>query len=178
MLSWVVIAAAVFLSVPAFARAQSVEAHASAGPTLVDRGHSVAVGSGWSPWSRLTVTVDVERTVLATRVTRDGRGGESAFRGGSVVLGAAGVRLALFPPGRVTPYLVAGVAAGRSRPTVNGRFPVAVTNDARAIVGGGGLEAPLGRRVVVFADARVQVGGDGGETLALAPLRVGLRWRF
>jgi len=178
MLSWVVIAAAVFLSVPAFARAQSAEAHASAGPTLVDRGHSVAVGSGWSPWSRLTVTLDIERTVLATRATRDGQGGESTFRGGTVVLAAAGARLALFPPGRVTPYLVAGVAAGRSHPTVNSRFPDAITNEARAIFAGAGVEIPLGPRLGVYADARMQLGGDGGEVLALAPLRAGLRWRF
>lgn len=178
MLSWIVIAAAVFLAVPASARAQSVEVHASAGPTLVDRGHSVAVGGGWSPRPRLTVTVDVERTVLASRVTRDGRGGESAFRGGTVVLGAAGARLALFPPGRVTPYLVAGVAAGRSRPTVNSRFPDAVSNEARALFAGAGVEAPLGPRLGVFADARMQLGGDGGDVLALAPLRAGLRWRF
>ncbi len=178
MLSWIVIAAAVFLAVPASARAQSVEAHASAGPTLVDRGHSVAVGGGWSPWPRLTVIVDVERTVLASRVTRDGRGGESAFRGGAVVLGAAGARPALFPPRRGTPDLGAGGAAGPSRPTGNSRLPDAVSNEARALFAGAGVEVPLGPRLGVFADARMQVGGDGGDVLALAPLRAGLRWRF
>jgi hypothetical protein len=115
--------------------------------------------------------------VLSTRVTSDGRGG-GAFRGGSMVLAAAGMRVAVFPPHRLTPYVVAGVAAGRSKPTVNGAFPDRVTNEVRALFAGVGVQAPLGTHLVVFADARMQLGGDGGETLAVSPLRAGLRWRF
>lgn len=173
-----VVALVLLFGVPAPGRGQSVDVHGSAGPTLVDRGYSVAGGFGWSPWSRLTLTADIERTELSTRVSSDGRGGGSVFRGGTIVLGAAGVRVALFPPHRLTPYVVAGVAAGRSRPAVNPQFPSVVTNDARALFAGGGVEAPFGPHLGLFVDGRVQIGGDGGETLALAPLRAGLRWRF
>ncbi len=167
------------LSLPALARGQAFDVHAAAGPTLVDRGASVAGGIGWSPWPRVTLVLDVERTELATRVSSDGRGGGSVFRGGSIVLGAAAAQVALFPPHRrLTPYVLAGVAAGRSRPAVNRDFPTVVTNEARALVAGIGLSAPLGPRLGLFVDGRLQLGGDGGETLALAPLRAGLRWRF
>lgn len=178
MSRWTVVMFGVWMLLPAHAGAQAVDLHGSAGPTLVDRGLSVAGGGGWSPWSRVTVTVDVERTALATRFASDGRGGGSAFRGGTILLAAGGVRVALFQAHRVTPYVVAGLAAGRSRPTVNDRFPDAVTNDVRAIFAGAGVEVPLAPRLGAFADVRMQVGGDGGEVLALAPLRAGLRWRF
>ncbi len=173
-----VLAIALLLSAPALARAQAFNIQAAAGPTLVDRGYSVAGGAGWSPWSRVTLTLDAERTVLSTRVTSDGRGGGSTFRGGAMVLGAAGVRVSLFPPHRLTPYVVAGFARGRSTPTVNDTFPDRVTNTVRAVFAGGGVQAPLGPHLAIFADARMQVGTEGGETLAVAPLRAGLRWRF
>jgi hypothetical protein len=173
-----VLAIALVAGAPALARAQAFTIQAAAGPTLVDRGYSVAGGAGWAPWSRVTLTLDVERTVLSTRVTSDGRGGGSVFRGGAITLGAAGVRVALFPPHRLTPYVESGFAAGRSTPTVNDRFPDGVTNPVRAFYAGAGVQAPLGPRLAIFADARMQVGADGGETLAVAPLRAGLRWRF
>lgn len=166
------------LAAPALVHSQSFNVHGAAGPTLVDRGYSAAGGVGWSPWSRVSLTLDVERTVLSTRVTSDGRGGGSVFRGGAITLGVAGLRVALFPPHRLTPYVESGVAAGRSTPTVNDRFPDRVTNSVRAFYAGAGVQAPLGPRLAIFADARMQVGADGGETLALAPLRAGLRWRF
>ena len=131
-----VLAIALLLSAPVFARAQAFNIQAAAGPTLVDRGYSVAGGAGWSPWSRVTLTLDAERTVLSTRVTSDGRGGGSTFRGGAMVLGAAGVRVSLFPPHRLTPYVVAGFARGRSTPTVNDTFPDRVTNTVRAVFAG------------------------------------------
>ena len=166
------------LAAPARVRSQSFDLHGGAGPTLVDRGYSAAGGVGWSPWSRVTLTLDVERTVLSTRVTSDGRGGGSVFRGGAITLGAAGLRLALFPPHLLTAYVESGFAAGRSTPTINDRFPDGVTNAVRAFYAGAGVQAPLGRRLAIFADARMQVGADGNETLAVAPLRAGLRWRF
>lgn len=168
----------VFVALPAPARGQSFDLHAAAGPTLVDRGYSVAGGAAWAPWSRVSLSFDVERTQLSTRVTTDGRGGGSTFRGGTLVLGAAAMRVSLFPSHRVTPYVLAGVAAGRSRPTVNRSFPEPVTNDVRALFAGAGVQAPLGARIAVFADARIQAGGEAGETLAVLPLRAGLRWRF
>lgn len=166
------------LCLPALAHGQSLVVHGSAGPTLVDRGYSLATGLGWDPWSRLTLAVNVERTHLFSRVRGDGRGGSSAFRGGTVTLGAAELRVALWPRDRVSPYLVAGVAAGVSRPNVTPVFPSRVTNDVRAAFAGAGIHVPLRPRISVFADVRLMVGAEAGETLAVAPLRAGVSWRF
>lgn len=160
------------------AQGQSVVVHGSAGPTLVDRGVSVAGGVGVSPWSRVTLSLNVDRTHLPMRVTTDGRGGRAATRGGTMTLGAAELLLALFPPHRVTPYVIAGYALGRSKPNVNPTFPDPVTNSVYALVGGGGVQVPLGRGLAVFADARMIFGGEATEVVAVAPLRAGLRWRF
>lgn len=47
-----------------------------------------------------------------------------------------------------------------------------------SLAGGAGLQVPPPRRLSLFADARMMVGSEAGETLAVAPLRVGVRWRF
>ena len=166
------------LGLPAPAHSQSFVVHGSAGPTLVDRGYSVAGGAGWTPGSRLTVSVNLERTHLVSRERDDGRGGSAAFRGGTLTLGTAEVRVALLGRTRVTPYLLAGYGAGVSRPNVTARFPVAVTNDVRAVFGGAGLHVPLPRDLAVFADARMLLGTEANELLGVAPLRIGVSWRF
>jgi hypothetical protein len=169
---------ALVLSAPAVAHSQSAVVHASAGPTLRDRGYSLAAGAGWAPWSRVTVSVNAERTHLSSRVTSDGRGGSSGFRGGTVTVGTAQLQLALFPRDRVTPYVVAGYAAGVSRPNVNPMFPERVTNDVQAVFGGAGIHLPLRPHLGLFADVRMMLGEESNELLAVAPLRVGLCWSF
>ena len=91
------------MGVPSLADAQSVAIHASGGPTLVDRGYSLAGGVAWLPLSRLSVGVNLERTHLFTRERGDGRS-TSTFRGGTVTVGTAELQLSLFPRDRVTPY--------------------------------------------------------------------------
>ena len=71
-----------------------------------------------------------------------------------------------------------GFAAGVSRPNVNELFPDPVTNNVRAIFFGGGIHVPLKERVSLFADARMMVGAEAGELLAVAPIRAGVAWRF
>jgi opacity protein-like surface antigen len=158
---------------------QSLVLQGSAGPTLSDAGYSVAAGIGFSPTSRLTVSLDVERTHLFSTFTSDGRGGSSAFRGGTVTLAAAELRVTLRGHDRASPYVFGGLAAGVSRPNVNEHFPNRVTNAARALFYGGGIQVPLHRRISVFGDARVVVGGEGNDgVLALIPVRAGVAWRF
>ena len=166
------------LCVPTLAHSQSLVVHGSAGPTLIDRGYSLAGGAGWAPWSRVTLSVNLERTHLSSRVSGDGRGGSSTFRGGTLTLGAAELRVALFPRDRVTPYVLAGYAAGVSRPNVNRMFPVRVTNDVRAVFGGAGIQVPLRPQLSLFADARMMLGEEANELLAVVPLRAGLSWWF
>ena len=93
-------------------------------------------------------------------------------------MGAAELRVSLLGRDRITPYGLAGFAAGISRPNVNAIFPEPRTNHVRAIFFGGGIHVPLGQQLSIFADARMMVGEDAGELLAIAPLRAGLAWRF
>ena len=167
-----------FLATPGIASAQTFVLQGSAGPTLVDSGYSLAGGIGYSPTSHLTVLFDVERTHLSSRLRDDGRGGFSGFRGGTLTLGSAQLRVAPFGRNRVGPYGLVGFAAGVSRPNVNQMFPNPVTNDVRAIFFGGGIHVPLHERLSLFADGRMMIGAEAGESLAVAPIRVGVAWRF
>jgi hypothetical protein len=167
------------LSHPAAARGQSWDLRGSAGPTLTDTGHSITAGAGFSPTSRLTVSVGLERTHLVTRTSTDGRGGVSRFRGGTLLLGTAELRFAPFRTDRVGPYALVGLAAGQSRPNVNAAFPQPVTNEVRAAFAGGGLLVPLGERLTIYADVRMMVGAEGIEGIvAVAPARAGVALRF
>jgi hypothetical protein len=167
--------------VPSFGSAQplssSVSIQAAAGPTVSDKGHNVSAAVGYSPISRVTIFLDVQRTHLSSRITRHERG-LSAFRGGTMTAVSGEVRVGLWPVQRVTPYMLAGLGAGVSRPNVNATFPDPVTNDARFMFFGGGVHVPLRERLSVFGDARMLVGAEAGEMLAMAPVRVGLAWRF
>ncbi|MGE3513334.1 MAG: hypothetical protein AB7N65_31125, partial [Vicinamibacterales bacterium] len=145
-------ASLLLLACPLSAEAQSLVLQASAGPTLVDPGFSVAAGLGVAPFSRVDLLVEIERTYLATRSSSDGRGGGSSFRGGTGILATGLARVMPLGRTRIRPYGVAGFAAGYSRPTVNAQFPDPVTNDVRALVVGGGILVPFRERVHLFAD--------------------------
>jgi hypothetical protein len=164
---------------PSAAQAQTFNLHASGGPTITDGGYSVAAGAGVAATSHLTFDVNVERTHLSTQVTRDASGVISSFRGGTLTLGTAELRVSLFDSDRVGPYGVVGFAAGVSRPNVNETFPNPVRNDVRAMFFGGGIHAPLTERVSAFADVRMMIGAEGIEgVVAVAPLRAGVAVRF
>jgi hypothetical protein len=173
-----VVVSLLLLTFPSFASAQSFAVQASAGPTLFDPGYSLNAGVGFLPTSHLAVLFDVERTHLSSRSSGDGRGGFSSFRGGTLTMAAAQLRVTPFGNDRVGPYGLVGVAAGVSRPNVNEAFPDPVTNDARAFVFGGGIHVPLKERFSIFADGRMMIGSEAGELLAVAPLRAGVAWRF
>ena len=162
------------------ASAQSLVVHGSAGPTITDAGHSLAAGIGFSPNSRLTVLLGVERTHLSSRFTTDSRGHViSALRGGTITFAAAEVRATLLRRERVTPYLLGGFGVGVSRPNVNEVFTSRVTNQARVLFVGGGVQVPLRDRISVFGDVRMVFGAEGNEGIvAYAPLRAGVAWRF
>jgi hypothetical protein len=165
------------LACPGIASSQSFELHGSAGPTLVDPGYSLSAGGGFFPASFLAVLVDVERTHLVSRVRTSGNSA-SSFRGGTLTLGTAQVRVAPLGRDRVGPYGLAGLAFGVSQPNVNEMFPNRVTNDVRAVFFGGGIQVPLQRRISLFADGRMMVGAEAGELLAVAPIRAGVAWSF
>jgi hypothetical protein len=159
------------------ARAERFELVGSAGPTLIDAGYSVAAGAGLRLNAALTFVADVERTSLSTQ-TSTSPTGSSSFRGGTLVLGSAGLRVAPFDRGPIRPLAVIGLAAGVSRPNVNEIFTDRVTNGLRGIFGGGGVVVPFGPRLAVVADVRMLIGVERGDIVAVAPLRVGIRARF
>lgn len=162
----------------AVADAQTLDVRASIGPTLVDAGSSIAAEASLSPAPVLAIVGGLERTRLNSRTSIDARGGVTAFRGGATTMGTIALRLQWPRPARVQPYLLAGYAGGRTRPTVNATFPTPVTNDVRAVFAGGGIAVALGARLHATVDARMIVGDEGNELLVLIPLRAGLAWRF
>jgi hypothetical protein len=168
----------IMLASSGVASGQSFDLRGSAGPTLIDGGYSLTAGAGFSPISRVTLVGFVERTHLSSQLRSDGRGGVAGYRGGTLTLGAAEVQVALFPRDRIGPYALAGFAAGMSRPNVTATFPDPVRNDVRAMFFGGGINVPLSNRLSVFADARMMIGAEAGELLAVVPVRGGLAWRF
>ena len=169
-----------FLVSPAAANGQSFQLQAAAGPTVIDAGASVTAGIGFTAGSRLSILIDVEHTHIPSEILRDERGRVTgASRRGSLTLGAAGIRLSVFPRDRFGPYGLAGFAAGVSRPNVNEHFPAPVTNEARLVFFGGGLHVPIGEHASVFADARFQFGVEGHDgIIGVVPIRAGVSWKF
>ena len=163
---------------PGMVRAQSLELFGSAGPTVHDVGHSVAAGAGFSPHRLLTLVFTVDRTHVESRTTRY-PDGFSSFRGGTLYLGAAELRVAPFGRDRIRPYGLAGLAAGISRPNVNATFRDRVTNHVAGIFFGGGIHIPVTAQFSLFADGRLLVGGEGRDGMvAVLPIRAGASWRF
>ena len=171
------LAALLWLACPGLVNGQGLELYGSAGPTLVDRGYSLAGGVGLYPTSRFGVVVDVERTHLLSRTTST-PDSFSRFRGGTLTLASAQLRVVPLGRDRVGPYLLGGFAAGQSRPNVNDAFPNPVTNHVRAVFFGGGLHVPVQEHFSLFVDGRMMLGDEAGELLAVAPLRAGIALRF
>ena len=168
---------------PANAQTPSVSVHAGGGLTVVDTGHNLSAGLAFSPVSRVTLMLDAERAHLNSRVTAsDTPRGEqvtSLFRGGTLTAVTGSIRVSLFPEGRVTPYVLAGLGRGVSRPNVNEHFPTPVINEAVFGMAGAGLSVPVGDRLSAFADARAMLGTEGIEGMIVVwPVRVGVSWRF
>ena len=174
------------LGVAARAEAQtpSVSVQAGGGLTLFDTGHNFSAGIAFSPLSRVTLMVEANRAHLNSRVTHThepgGRlVGTSAFRGGTMTAVTGTLRLSLFEEGHWTPYVLAGVGKGISRPNVNEQFPTPVTNDVEFALAGGGVSIPLREHLSLFGDARFMLGSSENNGLvAVAPVRVGVSWRF
>ena len=176
----------IVFSAPAAATAQpfspSFSVQAAAGPTVVNSGHTVSAAAGFSPWSRVTFLVDVQRTQIESRITprpTNSRNPYIEFRGGTVTAVSGEVRVALFPPDRITPYVLAGFGRGESRPTVNEHFPEAVRNDVAFLLFGAGVQVPVRNHLSVFGDFRMLAGPEGYDSMiVMYPVRVGMALRF
>ena len=167
-----------FVVSPGVARGQSFLLDGAVGPTINDAGYSIATGIGFTPVSRIAVSAGLERTHLSSELQTDRRGGMHGFRGGTLTLASAQLRISLLRRDRIGPYGVVGYSAGVSRPTVNELFPDAVTNHVHAMFFGGGIHIPLRERISLFGDARMTIGSEAGELLAVLPMRAGIAWSF
>lgn len=150
-----------------------------AGPLLNSGGgHTLSAAFGFSPISRVDLVVNVERDHLPFQ--RDTfSDGFSITRGGTLTWVSAEVRASVFAPHRVSPYGLAGIGGGVSRPTVNDAFPDPVENDLRVAYFGGGVRVPIRNGLSVFGDARAMLALEGGDgIMGVLPVRAGVAWRF
>jgi hypothetical protein len=150
-----------------------------AGPLLNSGGgHTVSAAFGFSPISRVDLVVNVERDHLPFR--RDTfSDGFSVTRGGTLTFVSGEVRASVFPPHRVSPYGLAGIGGGVSRPTVNAAFPDPVENALQVVYFGGGVRVPIRNGLSVFGEGRAMLGVEGNDgILGVLPLRAGIAWRF
>ena len=175
-----VICAALLLSIlPGIASAQTSSGNdpkfsvqLTAGPTMVDGGHSVAAGVGFAPVPQLTFVANVQRDHL------NFRDNPFAFRGGTITTVSGEARYEPLPRLRVSPFVLAGMGWGESRPNVEGPFTNPVTNNARTMFAGGGVRIPLNRQLSLIGEARFTLVEEANEISGVAPLRFGLAWRF
>jgi hypothetical protein len=67
------------------------------------------------------------------------------------------------PADRASPFAIAGIGGGVSRPNVNTRFPDAVRNDLRVLYVGGGVRVPLRRGFSLSGDVRRVLALEGND---------------
>jgi hypothetical protein len=151
---------------------------AGAGPLLRSSGYNVSAAFGFSPLSRLDLVLSVERTHVPFQ-RADFRGGYSLTRGGTLTAVGGEVRVSFLPPHRVSPYGLAGIGGGVSRPNVNAEFPTPVENNLVVFYFGGGVRVPLRGGLSIFGDARAMMALEGNDgIMGIWPVRAGVAWRF
>jgi hypothetical protein len=178
MRATVIAAFAMCMTIPALASAQRLEVQAAGGSIVNGGGHVLSAAFGYAPVSWLELLVNVERDHLPFEVKQFPEGGSGATRGGTLTFVSGEVRLG--PTlGRVSPFALAGIGGGTSRPNVNAMFPTPVTNDLQMVYVGGGVRVPLGKGLSLIGDARAMLAAEGDEgILGMVPVRAGIAWRF
>ena len=142
------------------------------GPTLSDGGKVLSAAFGYSPASRLELLLNIECSNRSLQSEPANRG----YSGGGGLMFASGeLRLALRPADRVSPFAVAGVGGGVSRPDVDVAHG---SSNPLVVYFGGGARVPLRRGVSLFGDARIVIVEDEDRVPRVWPVRVGVAWRF
>jgi hypothetical protein len=122
--------------------------------------------------------VNVERIHAPLQSTRYPNG-YSFTRGGTMTFASGELRVSPLPKARVSPFAMAGVGGGISRPNVNAEFPEAVRNELRVVYLGGGARIPLRRGFSLLGDARAMLALEGYDSvLGIWSVRGGVAWRF
>jgi hypothetical protein len=172
-----------FLVAPAGASGQDTgtafSVQGAIGPLVNAGGGSQSLSFGFSPDDRIGFLVSAERMHVPTEVTRHDFG-YAASRGGTTTFISGEVRVSPFTFNRVTPYALAGIGRGRSRPNVNDLFPGGETTDAGMLFAGGGARLAVTKHLSAFADMRfvLQVDRSEAGVFLFLPIRAGLAWRF
>lgn len=154
----------------------SLQAGAAALPNS-GGGHALSAAFSFSPISRVDLAVNVERVHLPFQ-RETFSSSLSINRGGTLTSVSGEVRASLFPPHRVSPYGLAGIGGGISRPTVNDTFPNVIENDLRVVYFGGGVRVPMRGGLSIFGDARAMLALEGDSLMGVWPVRAGIAWRF
>jgi hypothetical protein len=149
-----------------------VTAQAAAGTQLNVGGDNQSIAVGLSPNERIDLLVSAERIHQPTDR------GIGATRGGTATFFSGEVRVVPVTFGRTSPYVLASLGGGTSRPTVSETFPDRVENDAWLLLFGAGARIGLTRRLSAFADVRVGIQGELDVISLLVPIRAGLALRF
>lgn len=160
------------------ARRPQFSVQLAAGATPSGNATVLSAAAGYAPASWLELLVNVERLHELSRTTRYPNG-YSLSRGGTMTLVSGEVRVAPVPSARVSPFAMAGVGRGISRPNVNADFPDPVTNDLRVVYLGGGARIPLRRGISLLGDARAMIAVEGYDSVVgVWTVRGGVAWRF
>ncbi len=147
------------------------------GSHVIGGGNSQSLSFGVPAGPYVNLLASAERSHLPTELNRYEHG-YGATRGGTLTFVSAEVRVSPRPFARLSPYALAGLGRGTSRPNVNEWFPNRVTNEATLLFVGGGVGVPLGGHVSAFVDARFVMYGERGEAGVTLPIRGGLAWKF
>ena len=147
------------------------------GSHVIGGGNSQSLSFGVPAGPYVKFLASAERSHLPTEINRYEHG-YGATRGGTLTFVSAEIQVAPSPFARLSPYALAGLGRGTSRPNVNELFPHRVTNAATLLFLGGGVRVPLGGHVSAFVDARFAMHGERGEVGVTLPIRAGLAWKF
>ena len=168
---------------PAIAAGQGtgirVSVEGAIGSHLGDGGDAQSLSLGVSFGERFGVVVNAERSAVPTHVTfRDN--GYDASRGATTRFVSGEFRYVPVTWKRLSPYVIAGVGRGVSRPNVNEFFPDRVTHTVTLQFPGAGVRVLVTDHLSAFADIRFMFQSRRGEPDAggFGPVRGGFAWRF
>ncbi len=156
-----------------------VSVQGAIGSHIGDGGDAQSVSLGVSFGKRFGVVVNAERSYVPTDVTLF-EDGYSATRGATTRFVSGEFRYVPVTYKRISPYVIAGVGRGVSRPNVNEFFPDRVSHTVTLVFPGFGGSVLLTEHLSAFADLRLMFQSRAGEPDAggFGPVRGGLAWRF
>jgi hypothetical protein len=156
-----------------------VSVQGAIGSHIGDGGDTESLSLGVWFGEHFGVVVNAERSHVPTDVTFFDDG-YAATRGATTRFVSGEFRYVPVTYKRISPYVIAGVGFGVSRPNVNEFFPVGIKHDVILQFPGFGGSVLLTEHLSAFADIRFMFQSRRGEPDAggFGPIRGGLAWRF